>query len=409
LKQSPNQPINKSSYHAVAAGFLGWTLDAFDFFVVIFLYDILAAHFGVTKVHLITATGVTLAFRPVGALIFGMLADRFGRRTPLIANVIFFSAVEFACGFAPNYTTFLILRALYGIGMGGEWGVGASLAMEFAPKRWRGLLSGILQSGYSIGYLLAAVAARVLLPNLPHDTGWRWMFWIGGLPALLALYIRIKVPESAAWEQHKLPDFRSIAREVFRFWPTFLYLVAMLTCFMFLSHGTQDLYPDFLKNEHGIAQTTAANIAIFYNIGAVLGAIVFGELSERIGRRYAIVAALALALAMIPVWAFGRGVMELALGAFIIQMGVQGAWGIVPAHLNEMSPDSVRGVVPGLAYQLGILFASPTSNIEHALKSAYGYKWALAGFEIAVILALGVIVLLGREQKGRSFLHEPVD
>lgn len=393
----------------MAAAFLGWTLDAFDFFVVVFMYDTLAAHFGVSKLQIISATGVTLAFRPIGALLFGMLADRFGRRAPLIANVIFFSAVEFACGFAPNYTVFLILRALYGIGMGGEWGVGASLAMEFAPQRWRGLLSGIVQSGYSIGYLLAAVAARTLLPNLPQDTGWRWMFWIGGLPALLALYIRTKVPESAAWEQHKLPDFRSIARAVFRFWPTFLYLVLMLTCFMFLSHGTQDMYPDFLKNEHGLSQRAAADIAIFYNVGAVLGAIVFGELSERIGRRYAIVCALTLTLCMLAPWAFGTSTLVLAAGAFMLQMGVQGAWGIVPAHLNEMAPDAVRGVVPGLAYQLGILFASPTSNIEHALKDAFGYKWALVGFEIAVILTLATVTLLGREQKGRSFVHQPVD
>jgi SHS family lactate transporter-like MFS transporter len=397
-----------SSFHAVAAGFLGWTLDAFDFFVVIFLYDTLAAHFGVSKLQLITATSVTLAFRPLGALLFGMLADRFGRRTPLIANVIFFSAVEFACGFAPNYTTFLILRALYGIGMGGEWGVGASLAMEFAPKRWRGLLSGVLQSGYSIGYLLAAIAARLLLPNLPADMGWRWMFWIGGLPALLALYIRLKVPESAAWEQHKLPDFSSILREVVSFWPTFVYLVLLLTCFMFLSHGTQDLYPDFLRHQHAVKPTTVANIAILYNIGAVLGSIVFGEISERHGRRFGIVAALALCMGVLPLWSFGGTVTVLALAAFLMQMGVQGAWGIVPAHLNEMSPDAVRGVVPGMAYQLGILFASPTSNLEHALSDVIGYDWALAAFVLVVILTLGTVTLLGGERKGRSFVNEAV-
>ena len=396
------------SFHAVAAGFLGWTLDAFDFFVVIFLYDTLAAHFGVSKIQLITATSVTLAFRPLGALIFGMLADRFGRRTPLIANVIFFSAVEFACGFAPNYTTFLILRALYGIGMGGEWGVGASLAMEFAPRRWRGLLSGVLQSGYSIGYLLAAIAARTLLPNLPPDMGWRWMFWIGGLPALLALYIRLKVPESTAWEQHKLPDFSSILREVFAFWPTFLYLVLLLTCFMFLSHGTQDLYPDFLRHQHGVIPTTVANIAILYNIGAVLGAILFGEISERHGRRFGIVFALALCLAVLPLWAFGGTVGVLAIAAFLMQMGVQGAWGIVPAHLNEMSPDAVRGVVPGMAYQLGILFASPTSNLQHALSDIIGYDWALAAFVLVVILTLGTVALLGGERRGRSFVNEVI-
>ena len=402
------QARKSGSFHAVAAGFLGWTLDAFDFFVVILLYDILAAKFGVSKVQMITATTVTLAFRPVGALLFGMLADRYGRRAPLIANVIFFSAIEFACGFAPNYTVFLILRALYGIGMGGEWGVGASLAMEIAPKRWRGLLSGVLQSGYSIGYLLAAVAARLILPHASPDMGWRYMFWIGGLPALLAIYIRWKVPESEAWEQHKLPDFGSILREVVNFWPRFIYLVLMLTCFMFLSHGTQDLYPDFLRFAHRIPKPTVDEIVIIFNIGAVLGSILFGELSERAGRRYALVAALLLVVAIIPFWAFGGSMITLTIGAFMVQMGVQGAWGIVPAHLNEMSPDSVRGVVPGMAYQLGILFAAPTSNLEHALSDKIGYPGALAAFVCLVALVLAVVVMLGGERKGRNFIEIPV-
>src|SRR4051812_45458041 len=274
--------------HAVTAGFLGWTLDAFDFFVVIFLYDILAAQFHVEKSAIIWTTTATLAFRPVGAVIFGMLADRFGRRTPLIANVIYFSVIEVACGFAPNYRTFLILRCLYGIGMGGEWGVGASLAMEHAPQRWRGLLSGVLQSGYSIGYLLAAVAARVVLPTL----GWRWMFWLGGVPALLALYVRTHVPESQAWKQHRVPTMAAILETTGKHWKLFAYLVLLMTLFMFLSHGTQDLYPDFLRNQHGISGETITYIAMFYNVGAIVGAIIFGALSERYGRRFSMVGAL---------------------------------------------------------------------------------------------------------------------
>lgn len=407
----PDAKISRGSWHAVFAGYLGWTLDAFDFFVVIFMYDTLAAHFGVSKVQLLTATSFTLAFRPVGALLFGLLADRFGRRAPLMANVIFFSVVEFACGFAPNFTVFFLLRCLYGIGMGGEWGVGSSLAMELAPRRWRGLLSGILQSGYSMGYLLAAVAARVVLPipkaDLPFGTeSWQWMFWIGGLPALLALYIRMSVPESEAWKQHRAADLSEIFHTVRRHAGLVLYLVLMLTFFMFLSHGTQDLYPDFLRNEHGVSQQSTADLAILYNVGAILGAVIFGQLSERIGRRYAIVAALGLCLLLIPAWAFGSTVTMLAAASFVMQMGVQGAWGIIPAHLNEMAPDSVRGLVPGLAYQLGILFASPTSNIEHTLKEMFGYKWALAGFEGFVVLALATVVLFGREQKGKDFVRD---
>jgi len=397
------QPTRRDRAHAVTAGFLGWTMDAFDFFVVVFLVDTLAERFGVTKKDIIWTITATLAMRPVGAVIFGLLADRYGRRIPLMANLIFFSIIEVLCGFAPNYATFLVLRALFGIGMGGEWGVGASLAMESAPRRWRGMLSGILQSGYSIGYLLAAVAARLVLPAW----GWRAMFWVGGLPALLAFYIRWHVPESEAWKQHRAPTVAAIFGTVRRFVPRLVYLVALMTMMMFLSHGTQDLYPDFLKIAHGIPGGTVALVAILYNVGAVMGAIGFGHASERIGRRYSMVAALGLSLAVIPFWAFGGSLAVLATAAFFMQMGVQGAWGIIPAHLNELSPDSTRGLVPGLAYQLGILFASPVNSIEYALRDWIGYGWALAFFETATILILATLLLLGAEQKGRSFVEEP--
>src|SRR5262252_1507800 len=223
------------AHHALLAGFLGWTLDAFDFFVIVFLYDTLSQEFGVPKKAIVLTTTATLALRPVGAFLFGLLADRFGRRIPLMANVIYFSIIELACGFAPNYTVFLVLRALFGIGMGGEWGVGASLAMEAAPTRWRGILSGILQSGYSIGYLLAALAAKFVLPTL----GWRWMFWLGAVPAVLALYIRTKVPESEAWKQHRAGNTRDVLRVVAQNYQRFVYLVVLMVFMMFLSHGTQ--------------------------------------------------------------------------------------------------------------------------------------------------------------------------
>ena len=399
MARSPDRPIARSSWHAVTAGFLGWTLDAFDFFVIVFLVDTLAAQFGVAKSAIVATIGATLVMRPVGALLFGLLADRFGRRAPLMANVIFFSILALLCGFSTNYTMFLILRSLYGIGMGGEWGVGASLAMEAAPPRWRGVLSGILQSGYSIGYLLAALAARFVLPNL----GWRWMFWIGGVPALLALYIRMHVPESEAWKQHKHPSFASVLRTAASHWRLFAYLCLLMTLFMFLSHGTQDLYPDFLKTELKLTAATVAYLAIFYNLGAILGAVTFGQLSEIIGRRRAIVGALAVSLAVIPLWAFGDSLVKVALGAFFMQVGVQGAWGIIPAHLNELAPDSVRGLVPGLAYQMGILFAAPTNSIEYALRDHLGYRWALAAFELATMSLLALVVLLGHEHKGKRF------
>src|ERR1700680_3291685 len=387
-------------FHAVAASFLGWTLDAFDYFVVVFLVDTLAREFHVGKGSIVLTLTATLAVRPIGALIFGLLADRYGRRIPLMINVIFFSVIELLCGFSPSFTFFFVMRALYGIGMGGEWGVGASLAMEAAPRRWRGVLSGILQSGYSVGYLLAAIVARFVLPTL----GWRWMFWLGGVPALLALYIRMRVPESEAWKQHRAPSTAAVLRVVASEWKRFAYLVVLMVFMMFLSHGTQDLYPDFLRTAHGAAASTISYIAMLYNVGAIVGAIIFGELSERAGRRLSMVSALGLSLVVIPLWAFGHSLMALATGAFLMQAGVQGAWGVIPVHLNEMSHDTTRGLVPGLAYQLGILFAAPTNTVEFALRDRVGYQWALAGFEIVTIVALALTISLGSERRGRSFV-----
>jgi SHS family lactate transporter-like MFS transporter len=339
--------------------------------------------------------------RPVGAIIFGLLADRYGRRRPLMVNVIFFSVVELLCGFAPNYTTFLILRAIYGIGMGGEWGVGASLAMEAAPAKWRGILSGILQSGYPIGYLLAALAARFIEPNF----GWRAMFWVGGAPAVLALYIRSKVPESEAWKQNRAQTTGAILAVVKQHWKSAIYLVLMMTLMMFLSHGTQDLYPDFLKSTHGASSKTVSYIAIIYNTGAVVGAVLFGYFSDSWGRRRSMIAALILSLATIPAWAFAGPMLAIAVASFVMQAGVQGAWGVIPAHLNELSPDQTRGLLPGLAYQLGILIAAPTNTIEFALRNKFGYSWALAGFETVNIVLLITVLALGNERKGRGFVQ----
>jgi len=405
MAQTSTQPLTASDrWHAVMAGFLGWTLDAFDFFVVVFLFDVLAQQFRVSKADIVLSVTGTLAMRPVGALIFGMMADRYGRRRPLMANVIFFSTVELLCGFAPNFTVFFILRLLFGIGMGGEWGVGASLAMEHAPVRWRGVLSGILQSGYSNGYLLAAIAARVVLPTF----GWRAMFWVGGIPALLALYIRTKVPESEAWQQHRVLRTLDSPKIAMQHKGLVVYLIALMFLMNCLSHGTQDLYPDFLKHGHGIAPNTVAYVTIFYNVGAVLGAVIFGMLSESLGRRYSMLCALALSLLVMPAWAFGGTLVILALGAFVMQMGVQGAWGIIPVHLNELSPHAVRGLLPGFTYQIGILLAASTPTVEFALRDRLGYAWALTSFELVVIAFLSLLLIFGRENHGKSFLREEV-
>src|SRR5579862_6530626 len=295
------QPANSAAFHAVAASFLGWTLDAFDFFVVVFLYDTLAEQFHVPKALIVGTVSWTLLMRPVGALIFGFLADRYGRRNLLIANVIFFSVIELFCGFSSTFGMFLFLRILYGIGMGGEWGVGASLAMEAIPPRWRGVLSGILQNGYAVGYLLAALAYRFAFPVW----GWRPMFWLGGIPALLALYIRSSVPESEAWQKHRAPSTSAVLRIVGEQWKLCLYLVFLMTFMMFLSHGTQDMYPDFLRTEHGASIAAISTIVILGNIGAMVGGIIFGQLSNVAGRRLSMVLALILSLAVMPLWAFG--------------------------------------------------------------------------------------------------------
>ena len=383
----------------MGAGFLGWTLDAFDFFVVIFLLDTLAEHFRVPKRDLVLSITATLAMRPVGALVFGMMADRYGRRRPLMVNVLFFATIEFLCGFAPNFTVFFILRMLFGIGMGGEWGVGASLTMEHAPVRWRGVLSGILQSGYSIGYLLAALAARFVLPNW----GWRAMFWVGGIPALLALYIRTKVPESEAWKQHHPSSLAGLGRTLASNWKLFLYFTLFMMAMHMSSHGTQDMYPTFLEKDWGIAGKQRAMLTAISMGGAILGGLSIGWISDRIGRRRAMLAALGGALLVIPLWAFAHTLPMLVLGAVLIQFCVQGAWGVVPAHVAELSPDSVRGTLPGLGNQIGVFIAGGLPALEAYTAKNHTYAVAMAGWAAVVFCLAAVMTLAGQERKAAHF------
>ena len=321
-----------------------------------------------------------------------------------MAVVAYFSLIELLSGLALNYPVFLVLRALYGIGMGGFWGVGASMTLESAPPQWRGLLSGLLQGGYPLGYLFAALAARLILPS----GGWRPMFWAGLFPALITMIIAYKSQESEAWRQHRVSSLRAILESVWKRRANFVYLVLMMTLMTFLSHGTQDLYPDFLKSAHKIALNVVAYLAMIYNVGAILGTVSVGHISEQLGRRRSIVSSLTLCLLVIPLWAFGHSLLSLAIGAFLMQLGVQGAWGVIPAHLNEISPDAVRSLFPGLAYQLGVLFGSGTSTIEYALRDRFGYQWALTMFEVFTIVALIIVFGLGPEKRGRSFLKEQV-
>ena len=383
---------------AVSSGILGWILDAYYFFVLIFLVDALAAGFHVSKAAIVWSITVTLATRPLGALVLGSLADRYGRRRPLIACVLFFSIVSALTPFAPNYTAFLILRALYGIGMGGYWGIGASLVMESSPQRWRGLFSGIMQAGYSLGYLLAAVAIPLIVPRF----GWQWVFLGGLFIAVLITVLTLLSPESQAWKRTKAAGLSDIARVLLHHKKDFAYLVLLMSVVTCLSHGTQDLYPDFLKTVHGFSSALVSNLAILYNVGAILGALVIGHLSEKFGRRRSILLALAIAAAAIPAWAFGASLAVLAAGSFLMQFGVQGVFGVIPAHLNELSPASVRSLFPGVVYQLGVLLGAPSVSIEYALRRNLGYAWALTAFELCIIAALFLICGFGPERRGRD-------
>jgi MFS transporter, SHS family, lactate transporter len=397
-------PVEASSDYvsALIASFLGWTLDAFDFFVLVFALPSIAKEFHVGIPAVAGSIAVTLAFRPVGALIFGLLADRYGRRLPLMLDLVFYSVVEVLSGFAPDFTTFLVLRALFGIGMGGEWGVGASLAMEKVPPRWRGILSGLLQEGYAVGYLLAACCYFTVFPSW----GWRPMFFIGGLPALLAVFVRYRVKESAVWQKSKHESWSGLGRAIVSNWKLFLYLTALMMMMNFASHGTQDMYPTFLKEQRGFSPRQVAVIAVIYNLGALLGGILCGLLSDRFGRRRGMMTALLLAMMMVPLWAYAPNTPLLVVGAFLMQFMVQGAWGVIPAHITELSPDSVRGFLPGFAYQCGVLLAGSVAYLEALFAKHLSYATAMAVTALTVF-GIGIVVIgLGRERRGLQFGSE---
>ena len=392
--------LTRPQLHAYFAALGGWSLDALDFFIFVFSLSAISNEFHTTVKAVAEGVFLTLAFRPVGALVFGWLAEKFGRRPILMVNVVSYSAVQLATAFAPDLTTLLALRAVFGFAMGGEWGVGAALALETLPARGRGFFSGLLQEGYVIGYLLASVLFGVLFVHI----GWRGMFIASAASALLVIYIRYGVEESPAWTAGKAPHRASGAEiwgAVTNYLPMLGYLVLLMACFNAFSHGSQDLYPTFLQKQHGYSPGVTGDIAVIMNVGALLGGICFGALSERIGRRYAIVLAALLSLPMIYLWAYSQTAVMLALGAFLMQFMVQGAWGIVPAHLNELSPPSVRAILPGFAYQLGNLAASRMAPIQAGYAEAHGNNYAivLAATMAIVAVALIVVTWLGREAR----------
>jgi SHS family lactate transporter-like MFS transporter len=390
--------------NAVLAGFLGWTLDAFDFFILTLIIDDIAKAFGKSRPDIALALTLTLAMRPFGAVVFGLLADRYGRRIPLMANVIFYALISVLCGLAPSYWIFIVLRMLFGVGMGGEWGVGASLALESASPRLRGLLSGLLQEGYAMGNLLSALAFRLLYPTFNTaypGNGWRMMFFLGGLPALLSLFIRSRVKESAAWHEHRT-DWASYRRSLPQYWRRFLYLVLLMTMMNFMSHGTQDMYPTLLGSL-GYSRARIADVTMLSAIGAVLGGLTFGFYSDRAGRRRSMIIAIVLSLAVVPFWIAGHSPVRILMGVFLMQFFVQGAWGVIPAHINELSPNHLRGFFPGFAYQLGVLCASSIPTIEAILGERFTYTQAMGGLVTAVFIGAFLVTWLGPEARGVSF------
>jgi SHS family lactate transporter-like MFS transporter len=389
--------------HVVVASWLGWTLDAFDFFLMVFVIKDVAAAFGVEKSTVAWATTLTLALRPLGAFVFGRLADRFGRRPVLMADVALYSVLGFATAFSPNLIAFLVIRALFGVAMGGEWGIGASLTMESIKPEARGLISGLLQSGYPTGYLLASVVYRNFYESLGALTGmasWRSLFLVGIVPALLILYIRRHVPESPGWSREHART-GTVLNVLKKHWLLAIYAIVLMTAFNFFSHGTQDAYPTFLQVQHRFDVHTTGNIAIVYNIGAILGGLTFGFFSQTIGRRRAIVVAALFAIPVAYLWAFSQTAAMLAFGAFLMQFFVQGAWGVIPAHLNELSPADARGTFPGTVYQLGNFIASYNLVLQTkiAARMHENYSVALASVAIAAAVAIAILTALGREAR----------
>ncbi|HTY05669.1 MAG TPA: MFS transporter [Gemmatimonadales bacterium] len=392
---TPGAPVRDRTA-AVLAGFLGWTLDAFDFFLVVMTLTAIAQEFHRTDREIAYSLGLTLAFRPVGALIFGLLSDRFGRRTPLMLNLVFYAVIEVLTGFSTTYGAFLLLRALFGIGMGGEWGVGASLVMEKVPPRWRGVFSGLLQQGYAFGYLLAAVAYWYVFPRW----GWRPLFFIGGLPALLAVFVRAQVTESEVWLRTRERTWHALGGTLLKQIPLFLYLTVLMALMNMSSHGTQDLFPTVLQRSWHLGPGPRSGITVISMVGALLGGVLFGHWSQTLGRRRTIVAALLGAVLVIPLWAYAPSFGLLVLGAFLMQFLVQGAWGVIPAHITELVPDQVRGAMPGFAYQCGALIAGIMPPLQTKVAGTLGYPATMALTAASAFILCVVVTALGRERRG---------
>lgn len=401
--------LNRIQRHTFLACFLGWSLDALDFFLLTFVLVPISREFGRSIPEVAFAITATLMARPLGAFLFGLLGDKFGRRIPLMIDIVFYSLMELLTAFAPNFTVFLVLRVLFGIGMGGEWGLGASLAMESLPTATRGLFSGILQQGYAVGYLLAALVYWTVFPHF----GWRGLFIAGALPALLVIYIRAHVPESPVWQRDRSQrKHESVRLSVLmrQHGLLFVYAALLMTAFNYMSHGTQDLYPTYLEEQRGFGINAKSIISIVYATGAICGGTVLGFWSQKWGRRRVIILSAACGMLLIPLWIFAPSTGLLIVGGFLIQFMVQGAWGVVPVHLNELSPPDFRGTFPGLVYQLGNFAAAYAAQQQAWLAEQFrlpngrpNYALTMAMIQSIVFVAVIVLAAIGPEKRGKEF------
>jgi SHS family lactate transporter-like MFS transporter len=397
-------PTRDAWFGSFLCAFSGWTLDGFDFFLVVFSLTAIGHSFSKDDKTVALVLTATLALRPVGAFIFGLIADRYGRRLPLTINLLAFAVVEVFTGLAHTFGQFILIRAVFGIVMGGQWGVGASLAMEKVPIRLRGILSGLLQEGYAIGYLLAAAAYSILYDRF----SWRPLFFLGPLPALVAAsFVAFNVSESAVWKRTHQKNWRALSRALIQHWKLFAYITLFMMTMHMTSHSTQDLYPTFLERQWRIPAKERAFLSALSMVGGIVGALSVSALSDKFGRRRSIVLALVGGLCVIPIWAFSHSLTLLIVGAVIIQFCVQGVWGVLPAHLSELSPDSIRGSLPGLGNQCGVLLASAVVYLEAAFVRDGRYSDALAGTAAIVFVLAILMTILGNERRGAVFGEAP--
>jgi MFS transporter, SHS family, lactate transporter len=388
--------LTSAQMKTVLASFLGWMLDAFDFFILVFVLGDIAKEFGVEVYDVSWALFLTLATRFIGAFIFGRIGDRIGRKPALMIDILCYSVLGAAAAFSPNLIIFLVLRALFGVAMGGEWGLGSSLAMESIPPNARGFVSGILQCGYPTGYLLASIAYGLFYHLQIGDfvVGWRALFLLSILPAFAVLFIRSHVPESPAFVEAQKKPKPGLTETLQANWGIALYSVVLMMCFNFFSHGTQDLYPRFLQVQHNFDHGTVSLISIVANLGAIVGGLFFGTISEKIGRVNAITIASVIALPAIPFWAYGSTPVILAIGAFVMQVAVQGAWGVIPAHLNELSPGPVRATLPAFVYQAGNFLASVNGPIQTKIAELYDHNYSFSLSLVVGVVAIAIIVVI---------------